>query len=292
MSANQTQSPDPKPTLPWKPLCWPWGQFGAFLLAMCVFVMGMETLIVYVAVYAHLISPPDTHEASWLQLFVSLLVLAAVSCAVIAFATWGLRRVRKLPPAIRWPRLRVLSGVLFAVGILAQTIALSFPAAVAARKAQQQAAAEGQWQETVFSDGAIRISTPQSWEVVPNPKAPASSVHMVERQSGSGLTAVLVPRQDLAFQSLTDFSKSSGALLAESLTNPKSIKVEPGELEGYPTIDTVQTGALSNVNLVWQSRYIEYPDAWFELRMWITPSRHEMQPSIFDRIAASIRRGK
>lgn len=292
MSANQTQSPDPKPTLPWKPLCWPWGQLGAFLLAMCVFVMGMETLIVYVAVYAHLISPPDTREASWLQLFISLLVLAAAVCAVIALATWVWRRVRRLPPPTRWPRWRVASGVLFSIGILAQTIALSIPAASAARKAQQQSVAEGPWRETVFADGAMRISTPPNWEVVPNPKAPTSSVHMVERRSGSGLTAVLVPRQDLAFQSLTDFSKSSGALLAESLTNPKSIKMEPGELEGYPTIDTVQTGALSNVNLVWQSRYIEYPDAWLELRMWSTPSRYEMQPSIFDRIAASIRRGK
>lgn len=271
---------------------WPWGQFCAFLLAMCVFAVGMEALIVYLAVYANLISPPAANATSWLQSIMGLLLLAAVSCAITAFATWVRRRVQKLPLLSRWPRLRMASGALFVVGILAQTIAMSLPAAVGARKAQQQAAAEGQWRESVLADGAMRISTPQSWEVVPNPKAPASSVHMVERQSGSGLTAVLVPKQDLAFQTLTEFSRWSGASLAESLTNPKSIKVEPGDLEGYPTIDTVQTGALSNVNLVWQSRYMEYPDAWFELRMWTTPSRHQSHSEIFDKIALSIRRGK
>ena len=271
---------------------WPWGQFSGFLLAMCVFVMGMEALIVYLAVYANLISPHTADATYWLQPFIGLLALAAASCAIIAFATWVRRQVRKLPLLSRWPRLRAASGVLFVVGILAQMIAMSLPAAVGARKAQQQAAADGPWRESVLADGAMRISTPQSWEVVPNPKAPASSVHMVERQSGSGLTAVLVPRQDLAFQSLTEFSKWSGASLAESLTNPKSIKVESGDMEGYPTIDTVQTGALSKANLVWQSRYIDYPDAWFELRMWTTPSQYQSRPEIFDQIARSIRRGK
>jgi hypothetical protein len=248
----------------------------------------MEAFTVYLAVYLRLTSPPVEGQDSWLQLLAGLLMLAAVGCGIFALAAWLWRRFRKQTATPLLPWLRPATGTLFVIGVLAQTIALCFPASIGARMAQQQAAASGPWREKVFADGIIRISTPPNWEIAQNPNEPASSIYMRDRQNDSYLTAVLVPKQDLAVRSLKELCQQSAASLAASLTNPVSGEMLPGTLNGNPTIDVVQSGTLQGFNLVWRTRNIEYPNAWLEIRFWTTPSHYESQLTTFDQIAQSV----
>ncbi len=292
MSADQSSSLETKPSNPGHLLRWPWGQLSGFLLGLSFFIIGMETLTVYLAVYLQLISPPAEDGSSGLQMLATLLALASVGFGTLALALRLWRFLRQLPPPTRLPWLALGGAALFAVGLLAQTIALCMPAALNARAAQQQADDSRPWHENVFADGAIRISTPPSWELVQNPNSTASSIDMIDRQHDASLRATLVPKLDLAVQSLKELSQRSAASLAENLIDPKSGEMQAGELDGLPTIDLVQTGTLTGVNLVWHTRHIERPDAWVELRMWTTRSRYVNHAATFDQIAASIREGK
>lgn len=268
-------------------LRWPWGQFGWFLTGLAISLKGIEDF----GMLWGMIAPTTGDEPSFIGTLGGLLILAAIVCSVPAgLLRWGILRRREPPTHLAW--LRKVNFGLLAFAILSVMLALFIPAIHAARIAQQQSLTSGPWREHSVAGGAVQLSTPPSWEIVQGPNSSASGVQMIDRQNDLSLTVVLVSKQDLAVQLLTELAHQSALSLAENLIDPAAGEMVSGELEGNRTVDIVQSGTLKGMNLVWYTRHVEYPDAWVELRMWATRSRYETHSETFARIATSIRRGK
>ncbi len=288
MPADQSSSLETEPSNCPPVLKWPWGQAGWFLAGLWLSFAGVEQL----AVILGLIHPTIDGDFSPLQTVAVLSMIGAVACGGLAlfFRVW--RTLRQIPPPTHVAWLRKVNFGLLAIGLLSMMTALFIPAINAAQRAQQELIASRPWRENSFAAGAIRFSTHPTWEIVENPNSPASSIDMSDRKNDVSLRAMLVSKQDLAVQSLKELAQRSAAALAENLIDPKSGEMQAGEVDGLPTIDVVQTGTSTGVNLVWHTRLVECPDVWVELRMWTTRSRYVSHAETFDQIAASIRRGK
>lgn len=205
---NHPQRPPDSESPPRPGSHWPWGQIGWCLTGLGFSLNGVEHLGINLGV----VSPPSEDEPSIAGTLAVLLILGAIVCSIpVVMIRWGF--IRRRPSIVRLTWLRRVNFGLLAFAVLSVMLALFIPAIHAARIAQQQSSALEPWHEHSFASGAIQLSSPPNWEIVQGPTSSASGVQMVDRQNDLSLTAVLVPKQDLAVQSLKELAQQSAKSL-------------------------------------------------------------------------------
>lgn len=261
---------------------WPWGQFGWFFVGIGFSFIGLGDA-------GSILGFIDLPMREVLQVVGTLLILPAIGCSLPAVVMRQMAK-RRGERVTHWPWLRRVNFVLLAVLISAQMLSLIIPAMHAARVAQQRAVAAGPWRDHAFLDGSFQVSTPANWELFPDPDMPSSGVRFIDRQNDLHLIASLVSKQDLAVQTLAEFSQLSTQTFGKDAKDVAVGAMQMTEVDGCQAVDQAVAVTFNGVNFCFYLRHVEYPDAWVELRLWSTRSRFEAHETDFAKIAASIRR--